>query len=304
LYFSGQTNDGTEATFLVAPIEWTSNRWHQVALTWSATNSALYIDGWLITNGLPVTCYPDPDVLTNGFFIGSDSSGGNQAHAMFDDVATYSYLLDDNTVELSAALDSVFYWGDPDNAANILPADTPNPSPPPLGPIAGTGFFPYATNTPGCETNSTVWITNVVATTVPNGTRNLIFTIAGGYADLPYDVYAATNLTPPKIGNSSWAWIGQGYSCNTYLITNLPATCAFLILGTPEDSDGDGLTDAFELLVSHTNSNLVDSNGNGISDGDELSPNGLPWRLVEALQSSAIIVADVPGHRRWLLRAV
>ena len=71
------------------------------------------------------------------------------------------------------------------------------------------------------------------------------FTIAGGNPDLPYDVFANSVLNP---GNP-WTWMGQGYPCNTYMLTNLPSTDCFLILGTPQDTSGDGLTDAYELLV-------------------------------------------------------
>jgi hypothetical protein len=38
-------------------------------------------------------------------------------------------------------------------------------------------------------------------------------------------------------------------------------------LGTPQDSDGDGLTDAYELLISHTDPNNPDTDGDGIPDG-------------------------------------
>jgi hypothetical protein len=47
--------------------------------------------------------------------------------------------------------------------------------------------------------------------------------------------------------------MGQGYQCCTYTIPGLTNGAVFLILGTPLDSDGDGLTDAYERLVSHTN---------------------------------------------------
>ena len=74
IYFSAQTNDLSSSltTYLSAPISWTTNYFHFVALTYSATNTALYLDGVLATNGPGVTVYPGPDVLTNGFYIGSD----------------------------------------------------------------------------------------------------------------------------------------------------------------------------------------------------------------------------------------
>jgi hypothetical protein len=41
-------------------------------------------------------------------------------------------------------------------------------------------------------------------------------------------------------------------------------------LGTPKDSDGDGLTDAYELLVSKTNPYNADSNLDGLPDSWEV----------------------------------
>ena len=41
-------------------------------------------------------------------------------------------------------------------------------------------------------------------------------------------------------------------------------------MGTPFDSDGDGLTDAYELLVSHTDPHNAYSNMDGILDGWEI----------------------------------
>ena len=86
IYFSAQTNDLSSSltTYLSAPISWTTNYFHFIALTYSPTNTALYLDGVLITNGPGVTVYPGPDVLTNGFYFGSDSNGVLQAHGLAD----------------------------------------------------------------------------------------------------------------------------------------------------------------------------------------------------------------------------
>jgi hypothetical protein len=64
--------------------------------------------------------------------------------------------------------------------------------------------------------------------------------------------------------------MGQGYHCATYLLTNLPSTSTFLILGTPLDTDQDGLTDAYENLVSKTDPNKPDTDGDGVLDGWEV----------------------------------
>ena len=98
---------------------------------------------------------------------------------------------------------------------------------------------------------------------------NLTFTIEGGWDTVPYDVFANSVLSFGTNG-VPWGWMGQGYHCNTYMLTNLPSTTCFLIMGTPQDTDGDGLTDAYENLVSHTNPNVPDTSGDGLSDSDKV----------------------------------
>lgn len=270
LYFSAQTNDGSGATYLSAPIDWVTNRWHLLALTYGSTNSALYVDGELVTNGLPVTYWPGPDVLANGFYVGSASDGSAQAQGMFDSLSTYASPLDADTIHDTFWYGLVPYDLNPYNSANISSAPYTPGSAPALVVIAGPGYLlTVATNLSGCVTSTNVWLTNAVATAATNGTMNLAFTIAGGSNSLAYDVFATGALQIP-ITNAQWAWMGQGYQCGRYTLTNLPASGALLILGTPLDSDGDGLTDAYELLVSHTDPHNAGSNLDGIPDGWEI----------------------------------
>ena len=107
----------------------------------------------------------------------------------------------------------------------------------------------------------------MVATMTGSGSNNmsLTFTIQGGSNAVPYDVFANSVLSFGSNG-IPWAWMGQGYHGNTYTLTNLPNTACFLILGTPQDTDGDGLTDAYELLVSKSNPNVYNTSGDGLSD--------------------------------------
>jgi hypothetical protein len=139
-----------------------------------------------------------------------------------------------------------------------------------------------------CETNSNpyfVWITNVVETIATNGAINLTFSINGGQSGYMYDVFATSAFESP-LTNAIWAWMGQGMACYTYTLTNMPSSnsTAFLILGTPQDSDHDGLTDAYELLVSHSNPTNYSTDGSGMADGWEflyfghigVAPNGDP----------------------------
>ena len=83
LYFSSQTNGGAAMTYLSAPLDWgITNYWHQIVLTYSATNTELYLDDMFVTNGPGVTNFPGAEVLANGMFLGSDRTGTAQAHGM------------------------------------------------------------------------------------------------------------------------------------------------------------------------------------------------------------------------------
>ena len=165
LYFSAQTNDGSQGNYLSAPIDWATNRWHLLALTYGSTNSALYVDGELVTNGLPVTYWPGPDVLANGFYIGSASDGTAQAQGMIDSLSTYATPLDAGTIYDTFWFGLVPYDLNPYNSANISSAPYTPASTPTFVAITGPGYLlPVATNPSDCVTSSNVWLTNVVAT--------------------------------------------------------------------------------------------------------------------------------------------
>jgi hypothetical protein len=138
--------------------------------------------------------------------------------------------------------------------------------------VTGSGNLIPIRNGVSCITSNRIWLTNFNATIAPDSTMNVIFTIAGGEDGILYDVFANGVLDFSTNRANAWVWMGQGYHCTTYVINNLPTTGAFLILGTPEDDDNDGLTSAYEWLVSKTNPLLWDTDGDGKGDGWGLLP--------------------------------
>lgn len=267
LYFSAQTNGGAPFTYLSAPIDWPiTNRWHQLVLNYSATNTALYVDDTLVSSGPGVTNFPGADVRASGFFIGSDRTGNSQAHGMFDDVYTYSHLLSYGNMTAEFLTGMLYFLLNPLNAANFSPASTAPPSTPSV--ISGTGALQWLGMDGSCTTGTNVWIKNMSAVLAGNGTVDVIFTITGGTAGGRYDAFATAALASP-VTNADWAWLGQGVNCGSYGL-NLANSEAFLILGTALDSDEDGLTDAYERLVSHTDPYNPDSDGDGWTDGEEI----------------------------------
>jgi len=302
IYFSVQTNsgDGFIATYLSAPIDWVSNEWHNVALTYSSSNTVLYFDGQEAVKGFGVTNWPGLDVLTNGFWIGSDSAGTNQAHGLFDDIYTYNFALNADTV---MSLYNSFSWRYTINPWNYSPnihsAPSSSDALPTYSVISGSGYLQSLGSASSCLTSNIVWSADVSSAFVGTGTNQtskLTFTIAGGSNDIPYDVFAIGTLGPTSpVGNTNvtWSWMGQGYHCNIYSVTNLPVA-AFQILGWPTDSDSDGLSDAYERLVSHTDPNNPDTDGDGISDGDEILGGTDPLVFTPAIPSGGLSIPNCP----------
>ncbi len=269
IYFAAQTNDLSSSitTYLSAPISWTTNYFHFVTVTYSPTNTALYLDGEFVTNGAPMTVYPGVDVLANGFYIGSDSNGVLQAHGLFNTVQTFNYPLSADDIQTFFNYEYGYYMISPWNMVmfNIVSAPSnPSSSQSYYNAITGQGSLQQAGSVTAI-TSTNIWITNVVATS----STSLKFTIQGGSNNVPYDVFANSVLSFGTNG-VPWAWMGQGYHGNIYTLSNLPPTTCFLILGTPQDSDLDGLTDAYENLVSKTNPNVADTDGDGLSDSWEV----------------------------------
>ena len=290
LYFTVQPGDGSTTTYLMAPIAWTTNYWHFVALTYSATNTALYLDGALATNGPGITAWPSTNVLARGFYIGSDSNGMIQAQGHFDDIHTYSVPLDANAVgNLFNTFFPEYFLNPLNMMANIISAPSTPSYTPTYNAITGPGNLQSIDRVTDCVTSTNFWITNVVVAVTGNGNINLTFTVEGGQDLVPYDVFANSVLGFGT--NTTWAWMGQGYQCKTYQLTNLPNISCFLILGSPQDTDGDGLTDAYEMLVSHTNPNNPDTDGDGISDSDEVLNQTDPLTPNPAFPSSLNIQA-------------
>ena len=101
----GTSTNGYGSLNLTAGISWISNEWYQITLTYSPTNTALYVDGQLLTNGSGITAHPNSSELTNGFRIGSDEYGNNQAKGAFDELETFNYPLGStNSATYSSAI--------------------------------------------------------------------------------------------------------------------------------------------------------------------------------------------------------
>jgi hypothetical protein len=266
------SQDGAGNTYsLSAPISWMTNIFDHVALTYSSTNVSLYLNGQLATNdpgGLSV--WPPP--TEQAVWFGSDTNGNEQAQGLFNSVETYNVVLDTNDIQQIFDWEEWIYYMNPyDTAYAALSSAPSNPSTNSTTPdvITGAGFLQSDGVDSDCSYSTNAYfvsIANIVTTPSSNGMVNVTFSINGGQSGYMYDVFAIGTL-PVPLSSGTWSWMGQGPSCYRYTIPNVNSADCFIILGTPQDSDGDGLTDAYELLVSHTNPYNPDTDGSGISDG-------------------------------------
>ena len=94
LFFASSTNGGGQ-TNLTASISWTSNNWYQVTMTYCPTGTSLYVNLQLLTNG---SNFVYPEGVTNGFRIGSDAVGNEQAGGEFSVLSTYNFPLSTNQI--------------------------------------------------------------------------------------------------------------------------------------------------------------------------------------------------------------
>jgi hypothetical protein len=189
-------------------------------------------------------------------------------------VRTYNTPLDPDTIQQMFNREYTGYVISPWNGAMFkmkggpyTPSVTPTPDVV-TGPGNLQSLGPAAVCVDGTNAYQ-VWITNITTTAQSDGTMTMTFAIQGGQDGYFYDVFAGTILTTP-LGNGYWTWQGQGQHGQVYALSNLPKGTVYLVLGTPVDTDGDGLTDAYENLVSKTNPYVADTDGDGMPDGWEV----------------------------------
>jgi hypothetical protein len=129
--------------------------------------------------------------------------------------------------------------------------------------------------------------------------NSLSLTLTNVEAGGVYDLLYTTNLAPlpaPALCRTNWAWLGRGCAEQGFFtVTNPPQPECYFILGNAAiDTDGDGLPDAYENLVSHTSPsgyNIASSDGYGTPDG---------WYLDNNLNPQTAGLADLDSDRDGL----
>ena len=272
LYCSGQGRTGP-TDLLKTEIQWAAETWHLVALTYNPTNSTLFVDGALAALGDPLPVPPIPSAPEMALVLGSDLTGTGLAQGHFDEFTTFNRACDPWAMDWYHEATARHVARGPVSAEEVAAtqaqraAASMRMAASAMAVADGGGqMLRLLGETTSCITNVPVFITNIFSKFDTNQGWTVTFDIQGGTNGLMYDIFTTTNLAGNNVTNSQWTWLEQGPTCSTYQYTNQPQPYAFYLLGTPQDSDGDGLTDAFEKLITRTNVSTNDTDGDGVSD--------------------------------------
>jgi hypothetical protein len=302
------------AVCLNAEVNWQAGEWHLVTLGYTPTNCALFLDDQLVaTHPQPLlggehnvaeagglATVPSELWAVTSLVLGSDLNGELPAQGQLEELTVFSArprfrrmtghlfgLGEDSDIgHYYASLSKIAALG-PISEAEIAArqariaalreavAAEALPLTPALSPSDGARGSDGASllrlmqgPTNSCDTNAPLYITNTVCAWVANQGWRVSFEIQG--TNGPADIFTTTTLGT----TNAWRWLERGPACISYQYTGQPDPNACYILGTPQDSDGDGLPDAYELLVSKSLVNAwsnLDTDGDGMPDAWEIA---------------------------------
>jgi hypothetical protein len=288
VHLVSQTENGPESC-LSAAVKWEAGSWHMLTLGFTPTNSALYVDDQLAAVGPGLESVPPEVAPLTRLVIGSGLTGASPAQGQIEELCIFSgrkkmQRIMGNMFGLSVAWEIGIYYAslsktaalgpisEEEIAARIAASEQRKAEREALGAAGelggGTPMMLMNGPTANCVTNSRLYITNTLAWFDTNALWTVQFDVQG--TNSPVDIFGTTNLSGPN-----WFYLERGPSCATYQFTNqAPEQTCYLLGDSTVDSDGDGLPDAYEKLISHSDPlspTSLDSDSDGLSDAWELA---------------------------------
>lgn len=93
LWISTQNELGQSSGFPTPTFSWQAGEWHQLAVTYTSTQTKFYIDGVLVGSGNGLTALPNATVRAAGFSIGTDRYSTQRTNANLAELETFNYEL-------------------------------------------------------------------------------------------------------------------------------------------------------------------------------------------------------------------
>ncbi len=295
-----QTETGLESC-LATEVDWPTERWHLITLAFSSTNSSLFLDDRLAAVGAGLLTIPAAAAPYTTLTVGSAYSGVATAQGQIEELSIFSgrkmiQQIRGQTFGLNEAWEIMAYYDALSKTAALGPITEAEISArqtaiaerqavrAALGLAEESGspqLMRLVGATSECVTNSPLYITNTLAWFDSNALWTVQFEVQG--TNSPVDIFSTTNLA----NTNAWVWLERGPTCAAYQYTNQAAAMTFYILGDATvDSDGDGMPDAYEHLITHTDPhawNFIDSDGDGLSDAWEVQHGTDPFAMDPAI---------------------
>jgi len=96
---------------------------------------------------------------------------------------------------------------------------------------------------------------------------NAVLTVVDGASNAVHDLFMLHEIS----GSNTWTFVARGTNGQTvFVVTNVPADQNFFTVCCTNDTDCDTLSDCWEALMYHTDSNDPDTDYDGRSDYEEL----------------------------------
>jgi hypothetical protein len=188
-------SNGARQVVFSYPIGMDAGEWWNIDLTWSETNTCLYLNGQLATNAGPVVYRPSySECLEYGLFVGSlGTNGQGQAMGQFQNLVSYDYPLAAQDVALEYARGSAAILKAAGTVADGgFHAADGDPGPP--GMPGGGDFSTNGEGTnlpPAC--NLTI-PTNGLWLSILSISNSTVFLDLNEATDYVYEIFSATNL--------------------------------------------------------------------------------------------------------------
>ena len=238
-----------------------------ITLAYSPQGSQLWLDDQLVAEGSGVPAAAQWQEPSQALLIGGDLGMTAPAGGQFEELSTFDYWPDAaqqqfyyNGVSRQVFLGGVGTAEEEAVKLELLVAVFPELTTLELDGEGGGVMAAYS------YSSEELWVELV--SVVDSQVDFVIRTPS----DAPYDIFITTNLSAnvPGLNLTNWLWETRASAGQTNVsVATGTNSIAFYRLGTTNDTDSDGLTDAFENLVSHSDPSDGDSDGDALPDGWE-----------------------------------